>query len=80
MLEHERCFLHAQGRINVTVYEYKFDVSTLLVAFYLHFLNFFLLVPQLPVPKSEQIQIFSFCKSCGKATPFISMSEGSVKS
>jgi len=26
MLDHERAFLHANGRINVTVYEYKFEV------------------------------------------------------
>lgn len=58
MMDHERAFLHANGRINVTVYEYKFE---------------------LPVPKTDQVQIFSFCKVCGKATPFIPMSEETWK-
>jgi len=34
---------------------------------------------QLPVPKTDQVQIFSFCKVCGKATPFIPMSEETWK-
>ena len=28
MLEHERAFIHSSGRLNVTVYEYKFDVRS----------------------------------------------------
>ena len=31
------------------------------------------------MPKTDQVQIFSFCKVCGKATPFIPMSEETWK-
>ena len=58
MLEHERCFMHGNGRLNITISEATIPVESLLLS-------------------KSNILIWSSCKICGKATPYLPLSDQS---